>query len=303
VISAAAQNKQGNTTPYTQLGTLTVEGSGNLQKTFTLSVSPDGHTAAAGTSVNYTVTVSDQNGFNEPVTLNASAMTQYSTGLGGQKLGADGDPSQLSFAFNPATLTTSGTSTLTVTSTSSAPPANYAITVTGVAQTEEHSATGYLEIENAPPQLTLSPTSGTGSSATFTITWDDYVNVPAGINFLVAPSLDGSHACWIYFKNNGPSAEIYLASDDGLSWTDAYRVTDPFIGPATGPGASNSQCGFASPPSWNTDRFVVHNGVNTLTIPLTFTPAFNGTKTVYLRGITTTGFDTGYQPKGGWTVQ
>jgi hypothetical protein len=247
--------------------------------------------------------MSDQNGFNEPVTFNASAMTQYTTGLGGQKLGADGDPSQLSFAFNPATLTTSGTTTLTVTSTGSAPPANYAVTVTGVAQTEEHSATTALVVQNAPPQLTLSPTSGSGSSATFTITWSDYVNVPSYINLLIAPSLDGSHACWIYFNANATNAEIYLASDDGLSWTDAYHVPgNPFDGPASGPGASNSQCGFAGPPRWDTDRFVVNTGHNTLTIPLTFTPAFNGTKTVYTHAANAAGFDSGYQPMGGWTV-
>ena len=300
-ISAAAQNKEGGSTPYAQLGTVTIQGSGNSQPSFTLSVSPASQDAAAGAGVNYILTVSDQNGFNEPVTFNASAITQY-TYFQGERFGADGDPSQLSFTFNPPTLTTSGTTTMTVTSTSSAPPADYAITVTGTASSEQHSVTAEVTVQNAPPQLTLSPTSGSGSSPTFTITWPDYVNLPSSINLLIAPSLDGSHACWIYFDGS----DVYLASDDGLSWTDAYHLqTNPFGNPTTGPGASNSQCMFASQPSVRVDPDdpSLHTGHNTLTIPLTFTPAFDGTKTVYTRANNGAGFDTGYQPMGGWTVQ
>jgi hypothetical protein len=303
-IFASAQNKEDGTSGYTQLGTVTVQGSGNSQKTFTLSVSPGIDQAApAGASTNYSVTLSDQNGFNEPVTFSASATTRYIY-FEGQPYGADGDPSQLSFAFNPTTLTTSGTTTMTVTSTGAAPPADYNITITGTAQTEQHTATAELTVQNGPPQLTLTPASGSGSSATLTITWPDYVNVPSSINLLVAPSLDGGHACWIYF--DAANAEVYLASDDGLSWTDAYHLqTNPFGDQTTGPGASNSQCTFAGKPNWRIDPPdpSLHLGHNTLTIPLTFTPAFNGSKTVFTRASNAAGFDSGYQSMGGWVVQ
>ena len=80
----------------------------------------------------------------------------------------------------------------------------------------------------------------------------------------------------------------------------------PFNGPTTGPGASNSQCTLGSNATWDADSGAVngfHSGHNTLTIPVTFKPAFADTKIRYVNGANGAGFVSGYQPIGGWTVQ
>jgi len=292
-IFTDAQNKEGVDAGYSQIGT--VQAKPPSQGSFTLSVSPrEMQAAPTGTSVNYIVSVTPANGFNEPITFGATS-----------RPGQSGNTTQLSFAFNPSTLTDlSSTTTMTVTSTTSANPDNYTLVVTGAAQTYANSAQpGPLLLQNGPPQFTLSPTSGTGSSQTFTITWPDGGNSANSFNMLISPSLGGANACWLFIDL--VSRKLYLASDDTSSWTYAYTLNDSFGDSTQGPGASNSQCAVVNFPGWDADSgFVtgIHSGHNTLTIPLTFTPAFNGTKTVYVRGSNAAGFDTGYQPLGGWTV-
>jgi hypothetical protein len=297
-IYLSAQNKENLSTSYNPMGTVTPQSSQGAQD-FTLSVSPSQFQARpTGTSIDYTVTVTPMGGYNQPVTFTAHAAPSKS-----------GNTTQLSIAFNPAKLPSgSGSTTMTVSSDSSATPDTYGITVTAGSQSVIHSQSVNLELDNSAPMMTLSPTSGSGANATLTLTWSEPAST---LNVLIAPSVDGRNACWIYFDVSGTGPDglphrLFLANDDGTSWMDAGDAGfTPFQ--AGTAHASNSQCTIGGPGvNFDPDGGYV-NGVRsghlTLTLPIAFASALGGTKTVYIRSSNDAGFDSGYLPKGGWTVQ
>ena len=277
-IFVDAQTKANVDAGYSQLGIVTAQapqGSG----TFSLAVTPNSSAptvyARPGESVSYTVTMTDQNGFNEPVTFSGSAGTETKS-----------NTTQLGFSFNPPTLSSSDTTTMTVTAPDNATADGYILTVTGTSQTVTETTNGYtggfLQVQDRPPSVTLSPTTGAGMSQVFTLTWPDNPTSDANffntIDMLIAPSLDGRNACWIYISySNTGTVQYSLAGDDGTSWTAATSSSP----------ASNSQCTVA-PDS---------------TVKVTFKPAFVGTKSIYVDATNGAGYTTGYQPMGGWTVQ
>ena len=290
-IFVAAQSKENIDTDYSQLGTVTAE-TPQQSGTFSLSISPNnGVYARPGSTVTYTLTMTDQNGFSEPVTFSASTETATKS-----------DTTQLSYSFNPATLTTSGTSTMTVSFPDSATPDEYFIKVTGSSQSVSQSVSGDILLQNGPPSGTLSPTTGTGSSQTFTLDFfENPWSHPTFLNMLIASSLDGRNACWISFDNSGDfgpgdsgAGQIFLASDDGTSWVSA-GVANRLGGPGSG-SASNSQCTIGP------GAILGYNSPG-LHIPVTFTSTFAGPKTIYVYAVDGAGYETGYQPMGAWSIQ
>ncbi len=155
---------------------------------FSVSATPASQTVVQGASTTYTATVTPSGGFSGAVIFSAS----------GLPIGAI--PS-----FNPASVTTSGSSTMTVTTTATTPAGNYQITITGTSGTLTHSATVTLVV-NAPATadftLSASPASHTirrGSTTTYTVTitrsggFADSVNLsvsglPAGAAGSFAPN-------------------------------------------------------------------------------------------------------------------
>jgi hypothetical protein len=127
---------------------------------FSLTMSPGTVPVTAGGSGTSTVTITPLNGFGGTVTFSTSTL-----------------PSGVSASFNPTSVTTSGTSTLTLSTSSTTTPGSYAITVTGTSGTLSHSATITLQV-TAPTSdfsLTMSPntvpvTAGSSGTSTATIT-------------------------------------------------------------------------------------------------------------------------------------
>jgi len=298
-IYLAAWNKENVVTNYTLIGTVTPN-DGAAPQDLILLVTPQSQAKPAGTRIDYTVAVTDAGEFHQPVTLSADVVPSQS-----------GNTTQLLVSFNPATLAGSGTATMTVLRDSSATPDDYAITVAADSQSILKTRAVSLRLDNSAPATELSPTSGTGATQIFTITWSD--NTPMNtMNVLIAPSVDGRNACWIYFDVSGEGADgyphrLFLAGDDTTSWTDAGDAGfAPWI-PGTA-NASNSQCAIGgNGTSYDSDTGHTNGGnkfgYHTLTLPITFKPAFAGTKSIFIRSSNAAGFDSGYLPKGGWTVQ
>jgi len=121
------------------------------------------------------------------------------------------------------------------------------------------------------PTLTASPSSGTYSSETFTFSYSNSAGV-SGVGVLINSSVNGQHACWMYFDGS----TLSLAEDDGSTWSGML---------------ANSQCSLSSPTG------IVNTGTDkAFTTTITFTSAFAGSRNIYMLG------PSGYQTEGTITV-
>jgi len=140
---------------------LTVTGvSGDLTNTasvtlllndFSISATPSSQTVTAGGSTNYTVTVGNINGFGGTVDLSANGL-----------------PSGATASFNPTSIDSIGSSTLTIATTSTMAASTNTVTITGASGSLEHGANvslivqptttsfaGTFEIQNVTSGLAL----------------------------------------------------------------------------------------------------------------------------------------------------
>ena len=129
---------------------------------FTVSASPSSQTVTQGNGTSYTATVTPSGGFTGNVTLSASGL-----------------PSGASATFNPNPITGgSGSSTMSVTTSSSTPTGSYTLTITGTSGSLTHSTTVTLVVNAAAiPNFSISAspssqtvTQGNGTSYTATVT-------------------------------------------------------------------------------------------------------------------------------------
>jgi hypothetical protein len=97
---------------------------------FTISVSPASLNVSRGNAGNYTVTIGAINGFTGTVSL-----------------GVSGLPSRVTASFSPASVTGSGTSTLTVQVARNASRGARTITITGIGNTVSHSTSATLNVQ------------------------------------------------------------------------------------------------------------------------------------------------------------
>ena len=128
---------------------------------FSVAASPASQSVVRGNSTSYTVTVTPSGGFTGTVTFSIA-----------------GVPTGASASFNPASVTTSGSSALTVTTSATTAAGSYPLTITGTSGTLSHTATVTLVVTApATPDFSLSasPASqtvvqGSGTSYTATVT-------------------------------------------------------------------------------------------------------------------------------------
>ncbi|HLZ24390.1 MAG TPA: malectin domain-containing carbohydrate-binding protein, partial [Ktedonobacterales bacterium] len=143
---------------------------------FMLGATPASQTITVGNGTSYTTTVSALNSFSGSVGLSVSGL-----------------PSGATATFNPASVSGSGPSTLTIATDTTITPATYPLTITGTSGGLTHSA-GVTLIVNAPPapDFSLSATPGSqsvvgGNSASYTAT----VGALNGFSGSVALSVSG----------------------------------------------------------------------------------------------------------------
>jgi uncharacterized membrane protein len=103
---------------------------GGVNPDFTISVSPTSLNVSRGKTGNYTVTIGAVNGFTGTVSLSVS-------GLG----------SRVTASFNPASVTGSGTSILSVQPAGNASKGARTITITGIGDTVSHSTSATLNVQ------------------------------------------------------------------------------------------------------------------------------------------------------------
>src|SRR5260370_36623939 len=133
-----------------------VFGNSNLNPDFSIATSPTSVLLNTGTSANVSVSLTAVAGFNSPVSLSVS-----------------GAPPGITAAFNPSTVTPTGTGTLVLAADPSVLPGNYSLVVNGSGGGNAHSAALNATVA----------TTGLGDFAVFT-----------GLGML--PGASASATCW-----------------------------------------------------------------------------------------------------------
>ena len=145
VASLTVIDSSGNSDPSPPTRTITVT---PATPDFSIAVSPSAKVVAPGQSTTLSVVVSPRTGFTGTVTLSVGSEFPLPTGVS-------------SGGFSPASITGSGSSTLTMNTTTSALPYALSLTVTGTSGALTHTASTTLLVNLAPPaSLTATPGSG-----------------------------------------------------------------------------------------------------------------------------------------------
>ena len=149
VTTLTVTDNAGLTDPNPPTRTITV------QPDFSLSATPASRTVTQGGGISYTATVSASSGFSGSVSLSVSGLPAGATGT-----------------FNPASIATSGSSTLSVSTSSSTPPGSYPLTITAVSGALTHTAnvtlvvSGDFSVSVTPASMTVSR----GANALYSVT-------------------------------------------------------------------------------------------------------------------------------------
>ena len=140
-----------------------------------------------------------------------------------------------------------------------------------------------------PSVISLTPSSGSGNTATFSATFTDTAGAAAltTVGFLMNSSASTSLACYVAYDR--ANNRFLLAKDDPAA--GSFTIIP-------GGGAEqNSQCTLNG-----TQSSVVIGGSSiTITVSFTFRPPFSGARSLYLFA-TDAGASTGFVAKGTWTV-
>jgi hypothetical protein len=223
LIFMEAQN--GLFAQFVQMGTWTVTGSTPLPD-FSVSMNPSSRSVSVGGSTTYTVSVTPLNGF--------SGVVSFLVDI----------PAGITTSFNPATITGSGSTTMTVSALSDANPGSFTVGAVGISGGLSHTANASLNITSGstpsgPVPTGVQPNSGSGPPITgqfqiFTFTFSD----PNGATDIVStqvdlsPQLSSTSSCYIYYSRAANT--IYLADDAGF-WSNASTLGSTMT-------ISNSQC-------------------------------------------------------------
>jgi hypothetical protein len=121
---------------------------------FVISGSPLSQNVVQGSSASYTTTINTVNGFSNSIALTVSGL-----------------PGATSASFNPASITGTGQSTLTVATSAASPTGTYPLTITGTDGTIAHTTQVTLVVQpSSPPVLTnvaLAANGGTAIASSF----------------------------------------------------------------------------------------------------------------------------------------
>ncbi len=141
-----------------------------------------------------------------------------------------------------------------------------------------------------PAPQSVSPNSGAGLAQTFTATYSDANGATdiAGAYFLFHSQIRPDAGCFVYY--NRAANTVQLVNDAGLLWSAPI--------PAGSGTLANSQCAISGVGVSGSAA----GDTLTVTLPVTFSPTFAGTKNIYLLAIDASGANSNWHLKGAWVV-
>jgi uncharacterized membrane protein len=239
------QNNNTSGNVFLQAATMT---GGTITPDFSLAASPAAPSLAAGSTTPVTVTVAALNGFSGAVSLAVSGLPAGVTGN-----------------FNPASISTSGSSTLTLSATSGAAPGSYPLTVTASSGSLSHTApltlnlTGPADFSIASAPATQTSTPGGGTTFTANVTAVNGFNgvvsfsasgLPAGVTVTFKPgTVTGSGSSTMSVSvGGGVAAGSYPISITAASGSISHN-TNVTLNVTTAAGAGVLSGSYAVTPS------------------------------------------------------
>jgi hypothetical protein len=223
-------------------------GSTNPGNDFSLSLSPASAAVNPGSSTTATVSTAVTSGSAQSVSLSAS-----------------GAPAGVTVSFNPASVTAGGSSTVTFTTSASAAPGSYAITVKGTATSGSHTATYSLTVNGSGTGGGGSLSNGGFESGSLS-PWTGQ----SGDAAVSSPVHSGSHAALIAptgSQTGELDQTVTLEANTSYTLTGWVQGNYAFIGVSGGASAST----WTSSSSWTK-------------LTVTFTTGSSGTVTVFVHG-------------------
>ena len=147
-------------------------------------------------------------------------------------------------------------------------------------------------IAGTPSTDSVTPSSGSGASHSFALKYSDTAGASSlqqvWVYFNATLANPASNACLLYY--NIENNQINLLGDNGTAWQSAT------LGSAT--TLQNSQCTVNAA----TTTVALNGSTFTWNVPMTFKPAFAGSKNTYLYAVDISGAASGWQQLGAWTV-
>src|SRR5262249_39156139 len=242
VASLTAIDSSGNSDPDPPTRTITVT---PTTPDFSIAVTPSGaNEVVPGQSATFTVTVTPLGGFTGAVSLTVGSESGFPTGI-------------TSGGFSPASITGSGSSTLTMNTTANASPYALSLTITGTAGTISHTAATTLLV-NLPPPLGLTAMAG---NAQVSLSW------PASLGASSYTVQRGLVSGGPYVTVGCPTTTSF--TDSGLTngTTYYYVVSGAYTGdPDAGGGSANSPEASATPQQLPLTSIAVTPSNPTLTV-------------------------------------
>src|SRR5215813_7278478 len=149
---------------------------------FSLSSTPSSQTVTPGASASYTVTVTSSGGFTGTVDFSASGL-----------------PAGASASFNPPSVNTSGSSTMTVTTSASTPTGTYPLIITGTSGSLQRTTSVTLVVASPSADFSLSATPSSRSvmrnqSTTYAVTVTPLNGFTGAVTFSVTGLPRGASA-------------------------------------------------------------------------------------------------------------
>jgi len=232
---------------------------------FSITVSPSAKVVNPGQSNTFTVSVTPISGFAGSVSLGVSSEAAFPTGI-------------TSGGFSPPSITGSGSSTLTMNTTTSAVPYALSLTVTGTSGTLTHTASTTLLVTLAPPasltasagdsQVSLSWAASVGATGyqvkRSTVSGGPYstVGCSTGTSFVNTGLSNGTTYYYVVAATytGGPDAGGASANSSQASATPQAATPPPPTGLGATPG--NTQVAL----SWNASSGATSYNVKRATV-------------------------------------
>jgi fibronectin type 3 domain-containing protein len=251
---------------------------------FSISVSPSAKVVNPGQSNTFTVTVAPLSGFNGSVSLSVASESAFPTGITGG-------------GFSPASISGSGSSTLTMNTTTGAVPYALSLTVTGTSGTLTHTASTTLLVTLAPPgsltasagnsQVSLSWAASVGATGyqvkRSPVNGGPYsvVGCSAGTSFVDTGLTNGTTYYYVVAATytGGPDAGGASANSVQASATPQAPTPQPPLGLTATPGNAQvalSWSASSGATSYNVKRATVSGGPYT-TVASTGATSFTDT--------------------------